>query len=359
MQAEPFDHHGIRVINRHICYLCGSEGKVVHEGMRDLIYTSTPGVWSIRECVNPKCGLHWSDPQPVEEELGKLYTSYFTHGGIAAHVRGDRWNRWKRACYNGVRYSALGYETGDKGKLERLGNFGGRIMSLFPQIRDRVSASMYWLPQTPGGKLLDVGCGSGEALAMFRDLGWNVSGIDPDPVAAACGRESRSVEVTAGFLEAASYPENHFDYVTLHHVIEHLPDVTRTLKAVHHVLKPGGRLLVATPNTQSRGSRKFGKSWLGWDSPRHLNIFSQKSMPHAIELGGLRLIKQWTCARQASWLLACRDAIEENGSLPGLKLPWPPSLKSRMKRAWYGFTESLFCPMSRWGEELVVLAEKA
>ena len=195
-------------------------------------------------------------------------------------------------------------------------------------------------------------------MLRFKASGWQVRGVEPDAVAAATAREKRGLDVQTGTLERAHFEDKTFDFVTMHHVLEHLPDVTRTLKQVYRVLKPGGRLILATPNTQSRGRRKFGPTWIGWESPRHLSLFSKRNLPHALELAGLRMIKQWTCARQAGWMLAISDTIRKHGIAPDLKLPWPPPLSQRIRRAWYQYTEAALCPMASWGEELVAIVER-
>lgn len=74
------------------------------------------------------------------------------------------------------------------------------------------------------GRLLDVGCGSGEFLAQMRELGWDVFGVEPDPQAARVAREQFGLTVWPGALAEASFPDGFFDAVTLNHVIEHVAD---------------------------------------------------------------------------------------------------------------------------------------
>jgi len=62
------------------CSLCGGPGSVLHSGLTDR-QSSAPGVWSIRQCIDPQCGLMWLDPAPLEQELHKAYESYYTHAG--------------------------------------------------------------------------------------------------------------------------------------------------------------------------------------------------------------------------------------------------------------------------------------
>src|SRR5438105_3101279 len=69
----------IRVRPQPECYVCGARGQQQYRDLRDRI-NHAPGVWNLSRCPNPKCGLLWLDPMPSEEDIGKAYTTYFTHG---------------------------------------------------------------------------------------------------------------------------------------------------------------------------------------------------------------------------------------------------------------------------------------
>src|SRR5439155_22069842 len=118
-------------------------------------------------------------------------------------------------------------------------------------------------------------------------LGWEVSGVEPDPQSAAQAAAA-GVEVKAGLLESQSLPEAHYDAVSLNHVIEHLHDPVRTLKICHRILKPGGRIFIATPNFAAGGHRLFGADWVPLDPPRHLVLFTSDSVKLAVVLAGFQ-----------------------------------------------------------------------
>ena len=69
IQTEPRLH----------CYLCGTAGDPLYQGLRDRLY-AVPGEWSLRRCRNTACGLVWLDPMPLPSEIWKAYTQYYTHG---------------------------------------------------------------------------------------------------------------------------------------------------------------------------------------------------------------------------------------------------------------------------------------
>ena len=111
-----------------------------------------------------------------------------------------------------------------------------------------------WLPQNSEAAIMDAGCGRGVLLAFFKACGYgNVQGIDICPeqveLARGIGTEVREGDATA-FLEANAEA---FDLITGLDVLEHFhkPDVIRFLEAAHKTLKPGGRLILQTPNADS------------------------------------------------------------------------------------------------------------
>jgi 2-polyprenyl-3-methyl-5-hydroxy-6-metoxy-1,4-benzoquinol methylase len=111
-----------------------------------------------------------------------------------------------------------------------------------------------WLPRKSEAAIMDVGCGRGILLAFFKTCGYdNVQGIDISPEQVVLARrmamevhEGDAIGVLETFRDA-------FDVLTGLDIIEHFqkPDVIRFLEAAHNALKPGGRLILQTPNADS------------------------------------------------------------------------------------------------------------
>ena len=103
----------------------------------------------------------------------------------------------------------------------------------------------------PGGRALELGCGTGLFVEKVAACGVSVTGIDlsPDLLAAARARSARlpNVALTSGNAELLPYPADTFDAVYGSSVLHHL-DLDRALREVARVLKPGGRVVFTEPN---------------------------------------------------------------------------------------------------------------
>ena len=93
-----------------------------------------------------------------------------------------------------------------------------------------------------------------------------------------------------------------FDYVTLSQVLEHVTDPLHTLNEIATVLKPGGMVIISMPNASGWGARVFGRKWINWHVPYHLQFFSNASMLVAAKQAGLELVKSRTVT-SSNWLI--------------------------------------------------------
>lgn len=109
------------------------------------------------------------------------------------------------------------------------------------------SISSAWSDETAAGKkLLDLSCGGGHTSVMLAQLGFQVVATDygvPRPMSNGIARVG-GVDLNC-FLPFQSAS---FDGVDLVEVIEHIENQPQLVREINRVLKPGGMLLVSTPN---------------------------------------------------------------------------------------------------------------
>ena len=191
---------------------------------------------------------------------------------------------------------------------------GVLVKAIQPAGRAKIKAEMRHLPPPwRGAKLLDLGCGNGQFLEWARDMGWQVFGADPDPHAVAIAM-GHGIDVRVGGIEQFDEEEPQFDVITLSHVIEHLHDPIAELKSVHRLLKPNGTIWIDTPNLDSIGHADFGSSWRGLEPPRHLVLFTRRSLQFALENTGFRNIRDLPFRPVCAELFAASKAIAEDGN---------------------------------------------
>jgi SAM-dependent methyltransferase len=182
-------------------------------------------------------------------------------------------------------------------------------------MRERALLGTMCLSGAKKGALLDVGCGNGRFLSLMREAGWEVRGVEPDPVAAKIAQEENGIPVTVGALDHAELADESFDAITLNHVIEHVHDPVALLSQCRRVLKPHGTAVIVTPNIESFGHETFGPCWRGLEPPRHLHLFSLRALRNCCERAGLRIQVLRTSARSARGIRRGSEAIKRRAKL--------------------------------------------
>ena len=146
--------------------------------------------------------------------------------------------------------------------------------------------------QAPG-RLLDIGCATGEFLTLAREAGWAVSGLETAPEAAAAARAG-GLPVHTGPLAAAPWEPGSFDAVTLWDVIEHLQDPRAALTQVARLLRPGGILLLTTPNIRSLSYAALGYHWNVVGPNDHLYYFAPRTLARLLHETGFAIHRMET-----------------------------------------------------------------
>ena len=345
--AERWPEGGLENLSR--CPVCGSgDRKLLHAGLHDRVFRNAPGEWNLQACGD--CGCAYLDPRPTPETIGLAYRKYLTHapGGGVEYAKANSWRRFRIAQRNAYFNANYGYQLKPAAwNPIFLGSARRRRFDSF--------TGFFRFPG-PGARVLDVGCGNGSFLWQMRSLGWEVCGVEPDPKSAALARAA-GLDVRDGLLQQQSFPEVHFDGITMTHVIEHLHEPMDTLRRCWKLLKPGGQITVATPNLGSRGHQIFGGNWFALMPPTHLALFTENSLRRALETCGFvvsrpprpSLRAQEMFKASYTLVLAGADKKREQ------ELPWP----ARFKVKWLAAQADLATRQNpAVAEELVLLGKK-
>lgn len=142
-----------------------------------------------------------------------------------------------------------------------------------------------------GDKLLDIGCGIGLQTKLLQKKGVQITGIDSSACAIEMAKEISDGEefICADFFELSD--EEKFDFIRLDNVIEHIEKLPEFLGKIMILLKPGGKLIVFTPNANSASLKLLrGKSVSAWPS-EHIIIFSRNGLTGLLEKSGFEIKK--------------------------------------------------------------------
>ena len=153
--------------------------------------------------------------------------------------------------------------------------------------------------QIDRGRVLDVGCATGDFLVMARARGWTVFGADPS--AARSQLEARGIPLVGTTVRNADVAERSLDAITFWDVLEHVTDPVADLVHARRLLRPGGVLALTVPDSANVVARVSGRRWFGYKTAgEHLQFFTDASLRLAFEKAGVAMHTRrptaWTCS---------------------------------------------------------------
>ena len=308
------------------CPVCEShQRRVLYTKLRDRVFFCAPGEWTLHECLD--CGSAYLDPRPTPETIHLAYQVYYTH---------QRAERTPTKRLHGLKYlqrmMANGYRNWRfSANFRPASSLGVLLAFLLPMERVIMDRESRHLPRLPHGRLLDIGFGDGIFLDHARAIGWEVTGIDPDPQVVENARQ-RGLNVYQGGLEVLAEESESFDVITMSHVIEHVHKPMAVFEACYRLLKAGGQLWVETPNIDSLGRSRFQHNWRGLETPRHLVLFNGQSLRTALDRAGFTNVQEKSQSSPCSVIYAMSQRMEE-GLNPYVDKPIPAKLKAEIMMA--------------------------
>jgi SAM-dependent methyltransferase len=203
-------------------------------------------------CTCADCGFTFTNPRPTPNELGRYYESeaYISHSNTSRSLQ-------------------------DK---------------IYQIVRKRAIRQKHALiaAHEPQGRVLDIGCGTGQFLGYLMSRGYLVQGVEPNTTAREQAIADHALNVVPS-LEQVQSQEN-FQVVTMWHVLEHVPDVRATFKRLFALLGKRGLLVIAVPDRESWDAQHYGSDWAAWDVPRHLSHFRRPDIHTFLAEHGFELI---------------------------------------------------------------------
>ena len=226
-------------IGKYKCKICHGCTYLKHKGLFDDRH-GYPKKFDIYKCFN--CGFIQTQPQLSFEELSDIYTNYYPK---------------RDADIDGIIDSAK------------------NIPNKNTILKNGWSTTCHYQTKT-GQKVLDVGCGTCQSLLEIKRFGGKAWGIDPD-------RNSREVakklklNFHLGTIHDFNAKEKFFNLITVSQVLEHEADPLLFLLECKKYLNNSGKIILSFPNTGSLSQNIYGKKWIHWHIPYHLNHFNRKS----------------------------------------------------------------------------------
>jgi 2-polyprenyl-3-methyl-5-hydroxy-6-metoxy-1,4-benzoquinol methylase len=292
-----------------VCPVCGSAAAVQYGVGRDRLFEVAPGTYRLLCCA--RCACIFQHPLPAEAELGKYYPE-------------DYWWAPQARTESGLRCFLNQIESRYR-ELVTLDHVG------FLERCARRNA--------PGRRaLLDIGCGNGTFLHLARRRGFHPHGMDVSPRAVSIAREHYNLDVREGTISGDVWSDHAFDFVTMFHLLEHLPDPRRALRFAKARLRAGGSLIVQVPNAGSLQARLFALRWYGLDVPRHVVNFSPRALELLLAAEGFEIaaVRRFSLrdnpASLASSLLPCLDPLGRRVRRRGSR----PAMEGALEVAYFG-----------------------
>ena len=265
--------------------------------VEDFFFRNVEGSFDFERCKG--CGSLFISNPLAPQDLPKAYKTYYTHSRSELGEPQQGIKSRLRQHYVRERFG---------GRTDFVTKIGAALYRRLAPGLVHVDAQYRFAPPAPA-RILDYGCGAGTYLRQMQALGYEVTGIDFDPVAIQLLKQD-GIAVYAPGDAALDELSEAFDFITINHVIEHVADPPQLLRELSSMLRPGGMLYCEAPNADATGFAVFDRYWRGLEAPRHLSVPSRKGVELALAAADMHeerwFIRDWV--RSLTWPLSL-DAV--------------------------------------------------
>ena len=215
-------------------------------------HTSSKEKFIIVSCET--CDFTFTNPRPKDKSLGDYYKSdmYISHTNSS------------KGLFNWMYQTVRKYAIGTK-------------LTLLKSVTDFECH-------------LDIGCGTGEFLNACQQAGFKVKGIEPSKLARKQAINNYSLSVSED-TNLEQFKDAKFDSISMWHVLEHVPNLIKTITEFQRILNKNGKVIIAVPNHKSWDANYYKEYWAAWDLPIHLWHFSKETIELLFNKNGFNLIK--------------------------------------------------------------------
>lgn len=298
---------------------------IEHEGA---VLSTTDGA-DVIECMH--CGFRHIVPMPKAEDLRRFYEEEFYQSERAHYIPASEQDReWRQS--------------------EFLDRFEVAETNLGPSTSQR--------------RVLDIGCGPGDFVAVGHDKGWDSVGVEPSPMAAKFAADRGLTIVNDFFDRNVANTLGQFDFIHMSEVLEHIPNPVEILEAAERILAPGGILCISVPNDYNAFQKVATENYEcdeWWVTPsHHINYFDFESLECVVAKLGLKPFSRSTNFPMELFLLMGQNYIgnrEEGSRLHAMRKAFDMSLTGEKLSIRSKFYKAL--AEADLGRLAIVFAQKA
>lgn len=153
-------------------------------------------------------------------------------------------------------------------------------------VRRRAKRILKLVPE--GSRVLEIGARSGELGVLLRDR-VRYSGIELDRASTEAARAAGLDVVRASLVEFVNL-QAAYDAVVMYDVVEHLPNPHDAVARIRELVRPGGFLVLTTPDTESLTALVCGQRWSAHKVPEHIVLYSRTALVELLENSGFEII---------------------------------------------------------------------